>query len=80
MDKSTLFMTDHLVSRIEERLGWDKGGTWGNKDFEELSECIFNTTNKRLSVTTLKRIWGRAKRVANPSISTLDILSQFIGH
>ena len=58
MDKSTLYMKNHLVALIETKIGWGKGGTWGNKDFEELSERIFNTTNKRLSVTTLKRIWG----------------------
>ena len=36
-------------------------------------------TKKRLSVTTLKRIWGRAELVANPSLATLDILSEFVG-
>ncbi|WP_273568957.1 hypothetical protein [Maribacter halichondriae] len=73
-------MKDHLVRCIETNLGWGSGDTWSNKDFEELSERIFNTTNKRLSVTTLKRIWGRAEWVANPSVATLDILSEFLGH
>lgn len=80
MDKSTLYMKEHLVALIETKLGWGKGSTWGNKDFEEFSERIFRTTNKRLSVTTLKRIWGRAEWVANPSMATLDILSEFIGY
>lgn len=80
MDKSTLYMKEHLVALIETKLGWGKGSTWGNKDFEKLSERIFSTTNKRLSVTTLKRIWGRAEWVANPSMATLDILSEFIGY
>ena len=80
MDKSTLYMKDHLVALIETKIGWGKGGTWGNKDFEELSERICNMTNKRLSVTTLKRIWGRAAWVANPSTTTLDILSEFVGY
>ena len=80
MDKSTLFMKDHLVAHIETLLGWGAGNTWGNKDFEELSERIFKKTGKRLSVTTLKRIWGRAEWVANPSMATLDILSEFSGY
>lgn len=80
MDKSTLYMKDHLVELIETKLGWGKGDTWGNKDFEKLSERIFNSTNKRLSVTTLKRIWGRTEWVANPSMATLDILSEFAGY
>lgn len=78
MDKSTLFMKGYLVKHIEDKLGWGKGDTWSNKDFEELSERILSTTNKRLSVTTLKRIWGRTEWVANPSMATLDILSEFI--
>lgn len=79
MDKSTLHMKDHLVTLIEAKLGWGDGDTWSNKDFEELSERILKQTNKRLSVTTLKRIWGRAEWVANPSAATMDILSEFLG-
>ncbi len=80
MDTSTLYMKDHLVTQIEKKLGWGNGQTWSNKDFEELSELIFSETNKKLSVTTLKRIWGRAERIANPSAATLNILSEFAGY
>lgn len=73
-------MVDHLVARIEAQLGWGDGKNWSNSDFEELSERIFAETKKRLSVTTLKRIWGRAERVANPSSGTLNILSEFVGY
>ncbi len=73
-------MTVHLVSAIEKELDWGNGNTWTNKDFEALSERILKTTHKRLSVTTLKRIWGRAEQVANPSMATLDILSEFLGY
>lgn len=73
-------MIDILVAQIEEHLGWGSGADWSNKDFEELSHRIFDTTKKRLSVTTLKRIWGRAELVANPSSATLDILSEYIGY
>ncbi|WP_209402709.1 hypothetical protein [Pseudozobellia sp. WGM2] len=80
MDKSKLYMVEHLVSCIEAKLGWGNGKNWSNSDFETLSEQIFEATKKRLSVTTLKRIWGRAERIANPSAATLNILSQFMGH
>lgn len=73
-------MVVHLVARIEAQLGWGDGKNWSNSDFEELSERIFTETKKRLSVTTLKRIWGRAERVANPSSGTLNILSEFVGY
>ncbi len=72
-------MIQRLVQQIEHQLGWGDGEDWSNKDFEALSEQIFETTKKRLSVTTLKRIWGRAEMVANPSLATLDILSEFVG-
>lgn len=73
-------MVDTLVTRIEEQLQWGNGKEWSNSDFETLSEQIFEVTKKRLSVTTLKRIWGRAERIANPSSATLNILSEFIGY
>ncbi|RDY60035.1 hypothetical protein [Flagellimonas nanhaiensis] len=73
-------MIQYLVAQVEEQLGWGSGTNWSNKDFEELSDRIFESTKKRLSVTTLKRIWGRAELIANPSSATLDILSEFIGH
>ena len=79
MDKQKLRMIRALVNQIEQQLGWGAGGDWSNKDFEDLSERIFEVTKKRLSVTTLKRIWGRAELVANPSSATLDILSEFVG-
>ena len=73
-------MIHGLVMEIEKKLGWGSGSDWSNKDFEALSDLIFEATKKRLSVTTLKRIWGRAELVANPSTATLDILSEFIGY
>ncbi|MEO0572468.1 MAG: hypothetical protein AAF039_12245 [Bacteroidota bacterium] len=79
MDTRKHAMIRQLVEQIEQQLGWGSGEDWSNKDFETLSEQIFERTKKRLSVTTLKRIWGRAEMVANPSLATLDILSEFLG-
>ncbi len=73
-------MREQLVAAIEKKLDWGTGQQWTNRDFEELSTLIFKNTQKRLSVTTLKRIWGRAELIANPSTATLDILSEFLGH
>lgn len=69
-----------LVQRIETQLDWGAGDAWTNKDFRELSERIFDRTRQQLSVTTLKRVWGRAERIANPSGATLDILAEFAGY
>ena len=73
-------MIQQLVEQIEAQLGWGGGAQWSNRDFEKLSERILSETKKRLSVTTLKRVWGRAERVANPSSATLDILAEFCGY
>ncbi|BFP39230.1 hypothetical protein FGF1_00750 [Flavobacteriaceae bacterium GF1] len=80
MKKQDLRMKKHLVTCIESHLGWGTGDSWTNKDFKDLSDQIFKVTGKRLSVTTLKRIWGRAEVVANPSVTTFDILSEFVGY
>ena len=73
-------MRDRLVVQIENHLGWGPGQSWTNKDFSNLSEKIFEVTGKQLSVTTLKRVWGRVEPISNPSITTFDILSEFLGY
>lgn len=69
-----------LKKEIEGLLAWGKSEEWTNKDFENLKEKIFLKTNNALSVSTLKRVWGRTEQKATPSITTLDILSQFADH
>ena len=50
------------------------------KDFDFLSECIFEKFHERISPTTLKRIWGYLSESTTPRKSTLDILSNFVGY
>lgn len=50
------------------------------KDFEFLSECIFEKFHERISPTTLKRLWGYLPETTTPRKSTLDILSMFVGY
>jgi hypothetical protein len=66
-----------LLNRIEAMFEHGPGANWTNQDFSQLSDNIYNTTGKRLSITTLKRIWGRAETKTNPSLTTLNILSEF---
>ncbi|MEM8999277.1 MAG: hypothetical protein AAGB24_03350 [Bacteroidota bacterium] len=73
-------MKRFLVTQIENHLEWGSGASWTNKDFGELSKKIFEVTGKQLSVTTLKRVWGRAGSVGNLSVTTFDILSEFLGY
>ena len=50
------------------------------KDFEFLSECIFEKFHERISPTTLKRLWGYLPESTTPRKTTLDILSMFVGY
>ena len=50
------------------------------KDFEQLSDEIFNATHQKLSPTTLKRIWGYVQDSSKPRESTLDIIAQFLNY
>lgn len=64
---------------IESKLGWGQSDSWQNQDFENLSEKIFQETGQVLSISTLKRIWGKVKYDGRPNIATLDVLAQFAG-
>ncbi|UFH57452.1 hypothetical protein [Spirosoma sp. KNUC1025] len=65
---------------IEAKVGWGSGEGWSTHDFEQLSERIAEQTGVALSVTTLKRVWGRVKYESAPTTTTLNALVQFIGY
>src|SRR6218665_4129146 len=71
---------DRCLGLIEEKLGWGKSENWVNYDFEKLSDAIHERTTVRLSVTTLKRIWGKLKYDSAPTLTTLNTLAQFAGY
>ncbi len=50
------------------------------KDFEILSQAIFEKTRQSISTSTLKRFWGYLQQYASIRVSTLDLLAQFIDY
>lgn len=68
------------LQEIEEKLNWGPSDQWTNQDFEQLVETIFEKTGANLSLTTLKRIWGRVDYHSSPSTSTLNVLAQYLGY
>lgn len=64
---------------IEDKLNWGSSASWLNYDFEKLNELIFAETNIQLSVSTLKRIFGKTSYRSSPSLTTLNTLARFIG-
>lgn len=49
-------------------------------DFQLLIQRIWNEQHTILSLSTIKRLWGYIDSSARPRISTLNTLSQFLGH
>ena len=68
---------DRLCTAIEKTFGRKMHSP---KDFDQLSAYIFEQTHQTISPTTLKRIWGYLSEKSVPRLTTLDILTQAIGH
>src|SRR5579859_7673358 len=70
---------EHCKRLIETSLGWGDSASWTNEDFDSLSDRIFERTSVSLSVSTLKRIWGKVKYDSSPTTATLNALARFAG-
>ena len=74
MDKEA----ERLCKVIEERVGHKMETP---QDYVWLSEQIWQATHEKVSVNTLKRIWGRkGYEVTVPRRATLDVLAWFAGY
>jgi len=64
---------------VESR--FNRGGRqqWTNYDFQKLSDDLLESTGVILSITTLKRIFGKVKYEHAPSTSTLNALAKYAG-
>jgi hypothetical protein len=71
---------DDCLRLIEKELGWGDSANWGNYDFSKLSDLIQSKTGVLLSVTTLKRLWGKLKYDNLPSTTTLNTLARFLDY
>lgn len=78
MSDSTFMET--CLRKIEQKTGWGSSESWSNYDFERLSDEIKEATGVALSVTTLKRIWGKVKYKSVPSVTTLNTLAKFLDY
>lgn len=68
------------LEQIESIVDRGPSATWAVYDFEKLSSAIYERTQVSLSVTTLKRLWGRLKYDSAPTLTTLNALAQFAGY
>jgi hypothetical protein len=76
-------MKNNIKTQIEEcrklieiQLEWEASSQWKQRDYEHLSDLIYEKTGTRLSLSTLKRLWtGQFSNAPQPA--TLDALAQF---
>lgn len=67
---------------IQEQLPWGKANSWTNKDFEILSEKIYEKAGMLISYQTLRRLFGKVTTSSNykPQLETKNALAIFIGY
>ena len=78
MDNNTNTKIAECMVLNESQVRWGSHEHWKQRDFEQLSDLIFEKTGTRLSLSTLKRIWsGQFSNAPQPA--TLNALAQFAG-
>jgi hypothetical protein len=70
----------HLKNSIENKLEWGETSNWSTSDFEKLSEKIQEKTAVILSISTLKRIFGRIDYQSKPALTTLNTLAKYLDY
>ena len=75
-----LLLLKRCLELIEEKLNRGTSTDWTGYDFEQLSAEIQMTTGVLLSVTTLKRLWGKLKYTSAPTSTTLNTLAKYAGY
>lgn len=78
IEKSDDAALKNCLGQIETRLNRGPGSGWTNYDFEKLSAEIEQKTGVLLSITTLKRIWGKIRSSHIPTQTTLNALARFL--
>ena len=66
-----------IRERVENKFGQE---IRYSKDCEVLANEISNTTTKKISVSTVKRLFGFAKGIEEPRLYTMDALAVYLGY
>ena len=69
-----------LRKQIEEKLNRGESSSWSQIDFEVLSEEVSSQTGKAISVSTLKRFFGRMQSSTKVSKQSIEILCIYLGY
>jgi predicted DNA binding CopG/RHH family protein len=71
LNQEQLFL--ELTTQVAKKTGLNVE-TMQHKDFEFLSDALFEKTKIRISVSTLKRVFGKIQYEGLPQQATLDAL------
>ncbi len=80
MEENRSELIAKCLSQIEQELGWGTSEYWSDSDFEKLSTLVLGRTSVRLSITTLKRVWGKVSYSGTPATATMNALVGFLGY
>ena len=74
IDDDAIFL---LKKEVENKMGFSlKAPT----NFDALISRVLKETGETLSISTIKRLWGYVSQSSTPRLSTLSILSRFVGY
>lgn len=68
------------LQQVEAKLKRGCSSEWTTYDFDRLSVEIQEATGVSLSVTTLKRLWGKLSYQHMPAMTTLNTIARFAGY
>ncbi len=80
--KEELF-TVLAIDKISRKTGWGPVDTWTNYNYSMLDDDIKKVTGKRISESTLKRMFGKKKTPGDfyhPHTYTKNILAEYLGY
>lgn len=80
MTKSNYKIFEKLLSEIEQKLNWGNATFWTNKNYSDLSEKIEKETGIKISLSSVRRMFGRTNEIKNPQTETKNALARFAGY
>lgn len=73
-------LLEELITELELKYNFGNRNTWTHQDFEKIVGMLNSTSNYNVSVSTIKRLYGKIKSEATPRISTLDSIAIHLGY
>jgi len=80
-------ITNTLIKKairlLERKVGYPNSKEWGDKIYGDLSNMIFDATKIRISISTLKRFFGKVKTYKDtykPQIETKNAIALYLGY